>query len=115
MPAMFRAQLKDCKSNDWNVGARSEACTRFQKWLRSRSHGSRCRRQYVLLSSRLATPALTPLSFGLETSQQAMDETFLLTNIAPQVGEGFNRHYWAYVEDFCRRLTGNFEDVYVFT
>ena len=21
-----------------------------------------------------------------------MDETFLLTNIAPQVGEGFNRH-----------------------
>lgn len=48
-------------------------------------------------------------------SQQAMDETFYLTNIAPQVGEGFNRHYWAYVEDFCRRLTSNFEDVYVFT
>lgn len=24
-------------------------------------------------------------------SQDAMDETFLLTNIAPQVGEGFNR------------------------
>ncbi|WWD19078.1 hypothetical protein CI109_103536 [Kwoniella shandongensis] len=48
-------------------------------------------------------------------SQQAMDETFYLTNIAPQVGDGFNRHYWAYVEDFCRRLTGNFEDVYVFT
>lgn len=48
-------------------------------------------------------------------SQQAMDETFFLTNIAPQVGEGFNRHYWAYVEDFCRRLTSNFEDVYVFT
>jgi endonuclease G len=44
-----------------------------------------------------------------------MDETFLLTNIAPQIGEGFNRHYWAYVEDFCRRLTGSFEDVYVFT
>jgi DNA/RNA endonuclease G (NUC1) len=22
---------------------------------------------------------------------------------------------WAYVEDFCRRLTTNFEDVYVFT
>ncbi|KAK8854776.1 hypothetical protein IAR55_003515 [Kwoniella newhampshirensis] len=48
-------------------------------------------------------------------SQQAMDETFYLTNIAPQVGDGFNRHYWAYVEDFCRRLTSNFEDVYVFT
>lgn len=25
-------------------------------------------------------------------SQQAMDETFYLSNIAPQVGEGFNRH-----------------------
>jgi hypothetical protein len=25
-------------------------------------------------------------------SQQAMDETFYLTNIAPQVGDGFNRH-----------------------
>ena len=24
--------------------------------------------------------------------QAAMDETFLLTNIAPQVGVGFNRH-----------------------
>ncbi|KAH8928889.1 hypothetical protein BT69DRAFT_1276796 [Atractiella rhizophila] len=48
-------------------------------------------------------------------SQSAMDETFLLTNIAPQVGDGFNRHYWAWVEDFCRRLTGKFSDVYVFT
>lgn len=65
-----------------------------------------------------------------------MDETFLLTNIAPQVGDGFNRHCefskssyrpvlfeantwrfldWAYVEDFCRRLTTPFSDVYVFT
>jgi hypothetical protein len=25
-------------------------------------------------------------------SQQAMNETFYLTNIAPQVGDGFNRH-----------------------
>ncbi|KAA1474841.1 hypothetical protein DENSPDRAFT_825009 [Dentipellis sp. KUC8613] len=48
-------------------------------------------------------------------SQSAMDETFLLTNIAPQVGAGFNRHYWAYLEDWCRRLTGSFSDVYVFT
>ncbi|EPQ61434.1 hypothetical protein GLOTRDRAFT_123726 [Gloeophyllum trabeum ATCC 11539] len=48
-------------------------------------------------------------------SQTAMNETFLLSNIAPQVGEGFNRHYWAYLEDWCRRLTGAFADVYVFT
>ncbi|KAI6117608.1 hypothetical protein EDD16DRAFT_1693013 [Pisolithus croceorrhizus] len=38
-------------------------------------------------------------------SQEAMNETFLLSNIAPQVGDGFNRHYWAYVEDWCRTLT----------
>jgi hypothetical protein len=25
-------------------------------------------------------------------SQQAMDETFYLSNVAPQVGDGFNRH-----------------------
>jgi len=48
-------------------------------------------------------------------SQVAMDETFLLSNIAPQVGAGFNRHYWAYVEDWCRRLTSSFQDVFVFT
>jgi len=50
-----------------------------------------------------------------KSSQEAMNETFLLSNIAPQVGDGFNRHYWAYLEDWCRRLTGNFQDVYVFT
>jgi len=27
-----------------------------------------------------------------KVSQSAMDETFLLSNIAPQVGDGFNRH-----------------------
>lgn len=50
-----------------------------------------------------------------KSSQEAMDETFLLSNIAPQVGAGFNRHYWAYVEEWCRRLTNSFSDVYVFT
>ncbi|KDQ13148.1 hypothetical protein BOTBODRAFT_33762 [Botryobasidium botryosum FD-172 SS1] len=50
-----------------------------------------------------------------KSSQEAMDETFFLTNIAPQVGAGFNRHYWAYLEEWCRRLTGTFADVYVFT
>ncbi|KAM0787211.1 hypothetical protein ACM66B_006449 [Microbotryomycetes sp. NB124-2] len=48
-------------------------------------------------------------------SQEAMQETFLLSNIAPQVGEGFNRHYWAYLEQFCRDLTKQFDDVFVFT
>ncbi|CAB4374415.1 unnamed protein product [Rhizophagus irregularis] len=50
-------------------------------------------------------------------SQVAMDQTFLLTNIAPQVGNGFNRDYWAHFEEFCRRLIykEGFENVYVFT
>ncbi|CED82610.1 mitochondrial nuclease [Phaffia rhodozyma] len=48
-------------------------------------------------------------------SQEAMNETFLLSNIAPQVGDGFNRHYWAYLEEWCRKLTNEFSDVYVFT
>ncbi|CAG7853973.1 Mitochondrial nuclease [Serendipita indica DSM 11827] len=50
-----------------------------------------------------------------KSSQEAMDETFYLTNIAPQVGDGFNRHYWAYLENWCRKLTGSFSDVFVFT
>ncbi|EST08182.1 DNA/RNA non-specific endonuclease [Kalmanozyma brasiliensis GHG001] len=50
-----------------------------------------------------------------KSSQLAMDETFLLTNIAPQVGAGMNRDYWAHTEDFVRRLTGRFADLYVFT
>ncbi|MBW0493570.1 hypothetical protein O181_033285 [Austropuccinia psidii MF-1] len=48
-------------------------------------------------------------------SQAAMDQTFLLSNIAPQVGEGFNRDYWAHLENFVRQLTHSFQDVYVFT
>lgn len=48
-------------------------------------------------------------------SQDAMNQTFLLSNIAPQVGPGMNRDYWAHTEDFMRRLTSQFEDVYVFT
>ncbi|KAI9277039.1 hypothetical protein BDA99DRAFT_429661 [Phascolomyces articulosus] len=48
-------------------------------------------------------------------NQEAMNETFYLTNISPQVGEGFNRDYWAHMENFCRSLTKTFPDVYVFT
>jgi endonuclease G, mitochondrial len=48
-------------------------------------------------------------------SQEAMDDTFLLSNMCPQVGEGFNRDYWAHFEDFCRRLTGRFPSVRIVT
>ncbi|OTB08006.1 hypothetical protein M426DRAFT_52679 [Hypoxylon sp. CI-4A] len=48
-------------------------------------------------------------------SQGAMDETFFLTNMCPQVGEGFNRDYWAHLEDFCRNLTARYPSVRVVT
>lgn len=48
-------------------------------------------------------------------TQQAMDETFSLINICPQVGDGFNRDYWAHFEDFCRRLTKPYKSVRIIT
>lgn len=48
-------------------------------------------------------------------SQPAMDGTFYLTNMCPQVGEGFNRDYWAHFEDFCRRLTVRYPSVRIVT
>ena len=44
-----------------------------------------------------------------------MDQTFFLSNMCPQVGDGFNRDYWAHLEDFCRRLTNYFPSVRVVT
>ncbi|KAF2875091.1 hypothetical protein BDV95DRAFT_307882 [Massariosphaeria phaeospora] len=48
-------------------------------------------------------------------SQEAMDDTFSLSNMCPQVGDGFNRDYWAHFEDFCRRLTHKYPSVRVVT
>lgn len=48
-------------------------------------------------------------------SQAAMDDTFYLSNMCPQVGEGFNRDYWAHFEDFCRRLTKQYPSVRIVT
>ncbi|KAL9131388.1 MAG: hypothetical protein Q9217_000656 [Psora testacea] len=48
-------------------------------------------------------------------SQDALDQTFLLSNMCPQVGNGFNRDYWAHFEDFCRRLTNNYPSVRIVT
>ncbi|QPG73567.1 nuclease [Brettanomyces nanus] len=48
-------------------------------------------------------------------SQAAMNETFLLTNMSPQIGEGFNRDYWASLEYFCRCLTQQYRSVRIIT
>ncbi|XBW37303.1 hypothetical protein QEN19_002885 [Hanseniaspora menglaensis] len=48
--------------------------------------------------------------------QNNMDDTFLLTNMAPQVGDGFNRDYWAHLENFCRDLAlKDFESIRIVT
>jgi endonuclease G len=44
-----------------------------------------------------------------------MNDTFYLSNMCPQVGEGFNRDYWAHFEDFCRRLTQRYPSVRIVT
>ena len=44
-----------------------------------------------------------------------MDSTFWLSNMCPQVGDGFNRDYWAHFEDFCRRLTSFYPSVRIVT
>ena len=38
----------------------------------------------------------------MKRSQKVMDESHLLSNIAPQVGVGFNQHIWAALEDAGR-------------
>lgn len=48
-------------------------------------------------------------------SQDAMNDTFFLSNMCPQVGEGFNRDYWSHFEDFCRRLTQRYPSVRIVT
>ncbi|KAJ4356501.1 nuclease [Didymosphaeria variabile] len=48
-------------------------------------------------------------------SQEAMDDTFSLSNMCPQVGDGFNRDYWAHFEDFGRRLTKSYPSVRIVT
>lgn len=48
-------------------------------------------------------------------SQDAMNQTFYLTNMSPQVGEGFNRDYWAHLESFCRSLTRTYNSVRIVT
>lgn len=48
-------------------------------------------------------------------SLTAMSQTFLLSNIAPQVGAGFNRDAWNNLEKFVRALARRSKNVYVCT
>lgn len=48
-------------------------------------------------------------------SQKSMDDTFYLTNMCPQVGNGFNRDYWAHFEHFVRGLARQYGSLRVVT
>lgn len=48
-------------------------------------------------------------------SQKAMDDTFYLSNISPQVGVGFNRGIWNSLEKYTRALARRNKSVYVCT
>ncbi|XP_058806154.1 endonuclease G, mitochondrial [Phymastichus coffea] len=47
--------------------------------------------------------------------QKHVQQTFYLTNMAPQVGLGFNRDSWNKLEKYVRKLTNIYKDVYVCT
>ncbi|XP_070377652.1 endonuclease G, mitochondrial-like [Dermacentor albipictus] len=47
--------------------------------------------------------------------QSDVDQTFLLSNMAPQVGKGFNRDSWNRLEKHVRGLTKRYKNVYVCT
>jgi len=47
--------------------------------------------------------------------QKHCDDTFYLTNMAPQVGQGFNRDSWNRLEMYVRKLTKTYPNVYVCT
>lgn len=47
--------------------------------------------------------------------QKHCDDTFYLSNMAPQVGQGFNRDSWNRLETYVRKLTNIYPSVYVCT
>lgn len=47
--------------------------------------------------------------------QTHCDETFFLSNMAPQVGKGFNRDSWNRLESYVRKLTKVYPNVYCCT
>ena len=47
--------------------------------------------------------------------QKHCEQTFLLSNMAPQVGKGFNRDSWNRLERHVRKMTKTHPNVYVCT
>ncbi len=52
---------------------------------------------------------------AMKWSEKAMSESFFMTNMAPQVGNGFNRHIWKSLEQHMRRWACERGVLYVVT
>ncbi|KAG5873963.1 hypothetical protein JTB14_030665 [Gonioctena quinquepunctata] len=50
-----------------------------------------------------------------KSHQKHVEETFYLSNMAPQVGKGFNRNSWNRLEKYVRKLTKVYKNVYCCT
>uniref|UniRef100_A0A1B0CHB6 Endonuclease n=1 Tax=Lutzomyia longipalpis TaxID=7200 RepID=A0A1B0CHB6_LUTLO len=50
-----------------------------------------------------------------KANQKHCEDTFFLSNMAPQVGSGFNRDAWNKLEKYVRKLTKKFVNVYCCT
>lgn len=48
-----------------------------------------------------------------KASQELVKQTFVLSNIAPQVGKGFNRDAWNNLEKYVRKKAKKNKNVYV--
>ncbi|AET38902.1 ribonuclease Ecym_3416 [Eremothecium cymbalariae DBVPG len=46
-------------------------------------------------------------------SQNAMEESFYLSNVCPQLHDGFNAGYWMYLEQYCRRLAMKYGSLHI--
>ena len=52
---------------------------------------------------------------SMKWSKDAMDDSFLMTNISPQVGVGFNQHIWKRLERKMREWACDRSDLYIVT
>ncbi|MEO2054540.1 MAG: DNA/RNA non-specific endonuclease [Nitrospira sp.] len=52
---------------------------------------------------------------SMKWNARAMDESFLLSNIVPQVGVGFNRGIWKALEERVRKWTAERGELYIIT
>lgn len=52
---------------------------------------------------------------SMRWSPAAMSQSFLLSNMAPQIGAGFNQHIWKRLERYVRQWTERRSELYVVT